>query len=240
MEALVIIFIVVIILGALFGGKSFGGTIKNGLGCMVFIAIGLFLLILIMSSSDKPEPDKVASKAYSEPKLELQRTPRNINEELKAYSEKLVGNKEYGISNPQIIKTDKDIYVITFDITDPKLIADHTADQDTNPSGFEHNMAITELWITRFCTSELKSIINDNNLLFVTGKLRNSSMLGLTQNIINKVYKYWWMWGIIYIHEQKQILRVKTDASGLLSIHPVDPNQLYTNLHGRASSCVFS
>jgi len=176
MEALVIIFIVVIILGALFGGKSFGGTIKNGLGCLVFIAIGLFLLILIMSSSDKPEPDNVASKAFSEPEIELQRTPRNINEELKAYAEKLVGNRDYGIANPKIIKTNENTYVITFEVTDPKLIADDTADQDTNPSGFEHNMAITELWISRFCTSELKSIVNDNNLLFVTGTLKNSSM----------------------------------------------------------------
>ena len=67
METLVIIFIVVIILGALLGGKSFGGTIKNGIGCLVLIVVGLPLLILIVSSNNKPESDDLESKVYSVP-----------------------------------------------------------------------------------------------------------------------------------------------------------------------------
>jgi uncharacterized membrane protein YtjA (UPF0391 family) len=43
MEYLVIFFIVVVILGALSGGKSFGETISEGCGCLVFIVIALIV-----------------------------------------------------------------------------------------------------------------------------------------------------------------------------------------------------
>ena len=44
MEFLVGAFIVIVVLGALAGGQSFGGTISKGIGCLFLI---LFLLILM-------------------------------------------------------------------------------------------------------------------------------------------------------------------------------------------------
>lgn len=46
MECLVILFIVIVILGAIFGGKgqSFGDTIQNGCGCLVLLVIALYVL----------------------------------------------------------------------------------------------------------------------------------------------------------------------------------------------------
>lgn len=41
MEFLVGLFIVVVVLGALAGGRSFGGTIVNGIGCLFVIIIAL-------------------------------------------------------------------------------------------------------------------------------------------------------------------------------------------------------
>ena len=39
------LFIVIVILGAIAGGKSFGETIANGIGCIVIIFIALVLLV---------------------------------------------------------------------------------------------------------------------------------------------------------------------------------------------------
>lgn len=44
MEFLFGIFLIVLFLGALAGGKSFGGTIRTGCGCLILIVIGLAVL----------------------------------------------------------------------------------------------------------------------------------------------------------------------------------------------------
>ena len=38
------LFVVIVILGALVGGKSFGETIAHGFGCLVFIITCLFIV----------------------------------------------------------------------------------------------------------------------------------------------------------------------------------------------------
>ena len=50
MELIVGLFIVVVILGALFGGKSFGGTIRTGCGILILLAI-LLVVIGAMAKS---------------------------------------------------------------------------------------------------------------------------------------------------------------------------------------------
>lgn len=46
MGALVILFIVVVIIGALLGGNSFGGTIRSGCGCISVVLIIIVLLAI--------------------------------------------------------------------------------------------------------------------------------------------------------------------------------------------------
>ena len=45
MVFLICLLIVVIILGALFGGESFGETIRQGCGCLVILVIALLAYI---------------------------------------------------------------------------------------------------------------------------------------------------------------------------------------------------
>lgn len=47
MELLVGLFIVIVILGALVGGRSFGGTIVKGLGCLTVLVFGLIVLLVL-------------------------------------------------------------------------------------------------------------------------------------------------------------------------------------------------
>ena len=42
------LFVVVVILGAIAGGKSFGETIANGIGCIVIIVIIFFALAVLV------------------------------------------------------------------------------------------------------------------------------------------------------------------------------------------------
>ncbi|MFZ6052564.1 hypothetical protein [Halocola ammonii] len=61
MEPLVILLIIVIIIGAILGGKSFGGTIRKGCGCLGYVVIALvviILLALIISSMLTSESDQ--------------------------------------------------------------------------------------------------------------------------------------------------------------------------------------
>ena len=51
MELLVGLFILVVILGALFGGKSFGGTIRTGCGVLLLFVFALIVLISINQTS---------------------------------------------------------------------------------------------------------------------------------------------------------------------------------------------
>ena len=43
----VILFVIIILLGALAGGDSLGETIRKGIGCLVVIFLVLFVLVII-------------------------------------------------------------------------------------------------------------------------------------------------------------------------------------------------
>lgn len=47
MGDLVAILVVVIILGALAGGRSFGGTIRKGCGCLIWIVVIIAVITLL-------------------------------------------------------------------------------------------------------------------------------------------------------------------------------------------------
>jgi hypothetical protein len=48
----VALLVIVVILGALAGGNSFGGTIRKGCGCLVWITVVLLVLALLLAVVD--------------------------------------------------------------------------------------------------------------------------------------------------------------------------------------------
>lgn len=50
METLVIIFIIVVVIGALSGAKSFGETVQAGCGCLIFIIIALVVIAFFLAN----------------------------------------------------------------------------------------------------------------------------------------------------------------------------------------------
>ena len=47
MESWVGLFVIIVILGALAGGRSFGGTISKGVGCLFIIIVGIIILAVL-------------------------------------------------------------------------------------------------------------------------------------------------------------------------------------------------
>ena len=41
------LFILIVVLGALAGGDSFGGTIRNGIGCLILGVVLLFVFLVL-------------------------------------------------------------------------------------------------------------------------------------------------------------------------------------------------
>ena len=50
MEFWIGLFVVIVILGALAGGQSFGGTISKGVGCLFIIIVGIIILVAFSGS----------------------------------------------------------------------------------------------------------------------------------------------------------------------------------------------
>ena len=50
MEFWIGLFVVIVILGALAGGESFGGTISKGVGCLFIVIIGILILAALSNS----------------------------------------------------------------------------------------------------------------------------------------------------------------------------------------------
>mgnify|MGYP007078768765 FL=1 len=44
------LFLVIVVLGALAGGQSFGDTVSKGIGCLLALIIGIVLLIAISAA----------------------------------------------------------------------------------------------------------------------------------------------------------------------------------------------
>lgn len=59
--ALGVLLIVIIILGALFGGKYFGDTIRKGCGCLVLLLVIIIGAIIIYISEDSTPQEKASS-----------------------------------------------------------------------------------------------------------------------------------------------------------------------------------
>ena len=49
----VVLLVIIIILGALAGGNSFGDTIRTGCGCLMAIIVVLFVLVLMTGVLDQ-------------------------------------------------------------------------------------------------------------------------------------------------------------------------------------------
>lgn len=60
MDTLIVLFIIVIIIGAFLGGDSFGGTIRKGCGCLIILALGIMIGIslIIETESDNASEDQ--------------------------------------------------------------------------------------------------------------------------------------------------------------------------------------
>jgi hypothetical protein len=50
MELVVGLFILIVILGALAGAKSFGGTIRAGCGCLLTLAVFAIAIVMVVTS----------------------------------------------------------------------------------------------------------------------------------------------------------------------------------------------
>lgn len=50
MEFWVGLFVIIVIFGALAGGRSFGGTISKGVGCLFIIIVGIVILVALTES----------------------------------------------------------------------------------------------------------------------------------------------------------------------------------------------
>ena len=48
----VVLLVIIVILGALAGGDTFGETIRNGIGCLVVIFIALLLLVVFVGAAN--------------------------------------------------------------------------------------------------------------------------------------------------------------------------------------------
>jgi hypothetical protein len=44
------LFVIIVIFGALAGGRSFGGTISKGVGCLFIIIVGIVILVALTES----------------------------------------------------------------------------------------------------------------------------------------------------------------------------------------------
>jgi hypothetical protein len=67
MEALIPLLIVVIIVGAILGGKSFGETISKGCGCLTLLAIIIAVIIVVLYSWPESEtaPNNIDANSTS-------------------------------------------------------------------------------------------------------------------------------------------------------------------------------
>ena len=53
MHILIGILVVAIIIGSLLGAKDFGGTVARGVGCLIFLFIGIIIIFFILSESEE-------------------------------------------------------------------------------------------------------------------------------------------------------------------------------------------
>ena len=49
----VVLFIIIVILGALAGGNSFGETVRKGCGCLVVMFIVVLVLVVLLAAFDE-------------------------------------------------------------------------------------------------------------------------------------------------------------------------------------------
>lgn len=135
------------------------------------IAISFFIFATTSACTEDNTP-----QSHSMPTPQRVSLPvRNIEDELIKYSHKLVTSTDNNISNPKIIKTTDNAYVIEFQTSDPALMPDQNADKDVTPEAYARNVFITTAWGAKFCTPELKSIIADHELQVVSGQIKMSS-----------------------------------------------------------------
>lgn len=88
--------------------------------------------------------------------------------ELNKYAATLALNTEKNIFDPVVIATDSNYYVIEFKTSNPDLIG------EDGPNAYKRNIVKTAAWNVKFCTPELKSIVINNSISMVTGKLISS------------------------------------------------------------------
>jgi hypothetical protein len=99
---------------------------------------------------------------------ELISAPKPVIGELNKYANRLVASTKNNIFNPTVTPGESS-YIIKFHTTDPKLMAEQDADK--NRKAYERNIIRTTAWGIKFCTPELKSMIDEFKLSHVDGVL---------------------------------------------------------------------
>ncbi|MEI7868038.1 MAG: hypothetical protein WCI11_09095 [Candidatus Methylumidiphilus sp.] len=132
-------------------------------GVVFFIAIFIFTYRAWESySSNNPSqvlPIVLEQTASLVPDIE--------EDDLNKYFANFVKSTENNIHSPELTKTTANTYVVEFKTSDKSFMADKNGDKD--PEAFNNNQSLVSRWETIFCTPELKSIISNHNILYVTG-----------------------------------------------------------------------
>lgn len=116
--------------------------------------------------------DQSNSLSLLEPKPDISK----IKEDLNKYALQLVESTNKNIFGFTIKEPSADNldYLIIFQTSDPKLMADITADEDKNLEGYVKNLTLTAGWNEKFCTPELKLLMTKWDISYVDGVLRDS------------------------------------------------------------------
>jgi hypothetical protein len=124
----------------------------------------------------------------NEQKIELTPTV-SVEKELDDYSKNLIDSTKGTLFEPEIIRTESNIFVIKFKTSDTNLMTDKNADGEGNAKqkkAYYKNLSITAVWDTKFCTHALTEIIKKHKLLFISGQIFDKNGVNQTMSLCSK------------------------------------------------------
>ena len=116
--------------------------------------------------------DGASDAAVEEGRATYGDTP--LGASLKKYATQLVTNSDGMLLNhrPPVWTSDTPTYALTFVTNSADLLTERFVGE--NQVAYQRNLQITKRWQDMFCTSELKQILEDQNIFMVMGQLADS------------------------------------------------------------------
>ena len=124
------------------------------------LSLILFLLSVSACSDEKPNN----SYAYTATELTKHLTFKKIKDDLSNYAVGLVASTKKNIFAPTVKEERSGYYVIEFQTSDPHFMLQ---DVDKDPKAYDRNNAMNAAWESKFCSQELKSIIDKQNTAMI-------------------------------------------------------------------------